>query len=146
MVRDTRLLMGMPITVEIVDDARPGLLDEVFGYFEAVDARFSTYKPDSEISALNQGRVALADVSAQMQEVLGLAERTRRETDGYFEIRRSDGRIDPCGIVKGWAIRNAADLIRVPVYGISMSMPAATSRPAARTRTARTGASASAIR
>jgi thiamine biosynthesis lipoprotein len=112
MMRDTRLLMGMPITVEIVDDAPAGLLDEVFGYFAAVDARFSTYKPDSEISALNQGRVALADVSLEMQEVLGLAERTRRETDGYFEIKRSDGRLDPSGIVKGWAIRNAADLVR----------------------------------
>ena len=112
MMRDTRLLMGMPITVEIVDAAPAGLLDEVFGYFAAVDARFSTYKPDSEISALNQGRVALADVSLEMQEVLGLAERTRRETDGYFEIRRSDGRLDPSGIVKGWAIRNAADLVR----------------------------------
>ena len=111
MMRDTRLLMGMPITVEIVDDAPAGLLDEVFGYFAAVDARFSTYKPDSEISALNQGRVALADVSLEMQEVLGLAERTRRETDGYFEIKRSDGRLDPSGIVKGWAIRNAADLV-----------------------------------
>ncbi len=112
MMRDTRLLMGMPITVEVVDEALAGLLDEVFSYFAAVDARFSTYKPDSEISALNQGRVALADVSPQMQEVLGLAERTKRETDGYFEIKRSDGLLDPCGIVKGWAIRNAADLIR----------------------------------
>jgi thiamine biosynthesis lipoprotein len=112
MMRDTRLLMGMPITVEIVDDAPAGLLDEVFDYFAAVDARFSTYKPDSEISALNQGRVALADMSLEMQEVLGLAERTRRETDGYFEIKRSDGRLDPSGIVKGWAIRNAADLVR----------------------------------
>jgi FAD:protein FMN transferase len=112
MMHDTRILMGMPITVEIVDDAPAGLLDDVFDYFAAVDARFSVFKPDSEISALNQGRIAAADVSAEMQEVLGLAERTKRETGGYFEIRRSDGLVDPCGIVKGWAIRNAADLIR----------------------------------
>jgi thiamine biosynthesis lipoprotein len=112
MMHDTRILMGMPITVAIVDDAPGRLLDDVFDYFAAVDARFSVFKPDSEISALNQGRIAIADVSAEMQEVLGLAERTKRETDGYFEIRRSDGLVDPCGIVKGWAIRNAADLIR----------------------------------
>jgi thiamine biosynthesis lipoprotein len=112
MMHDTRILMGMPITVEIVDDAPGRLLNDVFDYFAAVDARFSVFKPDSEISALNHGRIAVADVSAEMQEVLGLAERTKRETDGYFEIRRSDGLVDPCGIVKGWAIRNAADLIR----------------------------------
>jgi thiamine biosynthesis lipoprotein len=112
MMRDTRLLMGMPITVEIVDDAPAGLLDDVFDYFAAVDARFSVFKPDSEISALNQGRIGVADFSAEMRDVLGLAERTKRETGGYFEIRRSDGILDPCGIVKGWAIRNAADLVR----------------------------------
>jgi thiamine biosynthesis lipoprotein len=112
MMHDTRILMGMPITVEVVDDAPGRLLDDVFDYFAAVDARFSVFKPDSEISALNHGRIAVADVSAEMREVLGLAERTKRETDGYFEIRRSDGLVDPCGIVKGWAIRNAADLIR----------------------------------
>ncbi len=112
MMRDTRLLMGMPITVEIVDRAPSPLMDEVFAYFAGVDARFSVFKPESEMSALNEGRLAAGDVSAEMREVLSLAERTRRESDGYFEIRRADGNLDPCGIVKGWAIRNAADLVR----------------------------------
>lgn len=112
MARDTRLLMGMPITVEIVDPASPSLLDEVFSYLSAVDRRFSTYKRDSEISALNQGRLAPADFSAEMREILALADRTRQETYGYFDVCRPDGSLDPSGIVKGWAIRNAADLIR----------------------------------
>lgn len=111
MMRDTRLLMGMPITVEIVDHAPAHLIDDVFAYFAAVDGRFSAFKPDSEISALNRGGLAIVDTSAEMQEVLGLADRTKRETNGYFEIRRRDGLLDPCGIVKGWAIRNAARLI-----------------------------------
>jgi thiamine biosynthesis lipoprotein len=112
MMHDTRLLMGMPITVEIVDRAPERLMEDVFDHFAAVDARFSMFKPDSEISALNDGRMAVCDVSPQMREVLALAERTKRETDGYFEIRRADGLLDPCGIVKGWAIRNAAHLLR----------------------------------
>ena len=54
MIRDTRILMGMPITVD-VDDSAPGrLIDEVFAYLASVDARFSVFKPESEISALNQ--------------------------------------------------------------------------------------------
>jgi len=46
-----------------------------------------------------------------MREVLTLAEVTRGETGGYFDIRGKDGRLDPSGIVKGWAIRNAAAIV-----------------------------------
>ncbi len=111
MSRDTRILMGMPITVEIVEAGSPRLIDEVFAYFAAVEARFSVFKPESEISAVNQGRLKLSDVSAPMQEVLAIAARTKGETRGYFEIRRPDGSLNPSGVVKGWAIRNAANLI-----------------------------------
>jgi len=110
-VRDARLIMGMPITVEIVGDTDGRAAEAVFGYFRAVDARFSPYKPDSELSAMNRGELATVQVSAEMHEVLVLAELTRHETLGYFDIRRPDGRVDPSGLVKGWAIRNAARLV-----------------------------------
>ena len=111
-MRETRLLMGMPIAVDIPDQAPFGLLEDVFASFAAVERRFSLYRDDSEICALNRGDLAITQVSEEMREVLALAARTRRETDGYFEIRRPDGQLDPSGIVKGWAIRNAARLIR----------------------------------
>ena len=108
----TRLLMGMPITVEIVDNGDDGaVIEQAFAYFDSVDRRFSTYKDDSEISAINQGRLGEAGYSAEMREVLALAEKTRRETYGYFDIRTPNGTLDPSGIVKGWAIRNAAALV-----------------------------------
>jgi len=103
--------MGMPITIEIVDPMAARIMDEVFAYFRGVDQRFSTYKPESEISAFNQGLIAPEKLSAEMQEVLTIAEQTKRETNGYFDIRRADGTLDPSGVVKGWAIRNAARLI-----------------------------------
>jgi len=112
MSRETRILMGMPITIDIVELDSARLIDDVFAYFAAVDARFSVFKPESEISALNRGRLSVSDVSAPMQEVLTTADRTKSETRGYFDIRRPDGSLDPSGVVKGWAIRNAADLIR----------------------------------
>ena len=111
-MRETRLLMGMPITIDVVgskDDK--ATIEATFTYFDGVDRRFSTYKDDSEISAINQGRLCEADYSAEMREVLKLAEQTRRETDGYFDIRTSAGTLDPSGVVKGWAIRNAAKLV-----------------------------------
>jgi thiamine biosynthesis lipoprotein len=46
-----------------------------------------------------------------MREVLELSELTRAETQGYFDVRRPDGYVDPSGLVKGWAIRNAARLL-----------------------------------
>jgi thiamine biosynthesis lipoprotein len=112
MARETRLLMGMPVTVEIVDPSAQGLIARVFEYFEGIDRRFSTYKPESEISAFNRGEIAPSALSAPMREVLALASTTCAETDGYFDIRKPDGALDPSGIVKGWAIRNAANLIR----------------------------------
>jgi thiamine biosynthesis lipoprotein len=67
---------------------------------------------DTVIGALNPGRISVSPASPAMHAGLALADCTKRESSGYFEIRRSDGLLDPCGIVKGWAIRNAADLIR----------------------------------
>ena len=107
-MRDTRLIMGMPITVDIVGDLEGKTTEAVFHYFEAVDARFSPYKSTSELSALNRGELTGERRSREMDDVLSLSELTKHETLGYFDIRRPDGRIDPSGLVKGWAIRNAA--------------------------------------
>lgn len=105
--------MGMPITVEVGDaGVTPHHLDAVFAYFAAVDDAFSTYKETSEISRLNRGELADDQYSADLREILALSEQTKRETRGYFDIRRDDGSLDPSGIVKGWAIRNAAQLLR----------------------------------
>jgi len=110
-MRATQLIMGMPITVDIVGKDDAVTLNSVFSHFEDVDRRFSTYKADSEIGLINRARLAEADYSDDMREVLALAEQTRRETDGFFDIRDPDGSLDPSGIVKGWAIRNAAAII-----------------------------------
>jgi thiamine biosynthesis lipoprotein len=110
-MRATRILMGMPITVDVVGAVDGTILDAVFAYFEGVDRRFSTYKADSEIEAINHACLADAAYSDEMREVLALAEQTKRETDGFFDIRKADGSLDPSGIVKGWAIRNAAAIV-----------------------------------
>ena len=107
-MRDTRIIMGMPITVEIVGDADGRASEAAFQYFRDVDERFSPYKPQSELSAMTRGELSPDSLSSEMLEVLSLSELTRHETQGYFNIRRPDGRVDPSGLVKGWAIRNAA--------------------------------------
>jgi FAD:protein FMN transferase len=115
-LKQTRILMGMPITLEVVDlSVKEELFDAVYDYFRAVDDKFSTYKDDSEISRLNRHELTLEEASQEMKTVLALTEEFRLKTNGYFDIQR-DGARDPSGLVKGWAILNAAEIVRQNGY------------------------------
>jgi len=116
-VPETRDLMGMPITIDVVGDDSGATVERAFSYLASVDRRFSTYRRDSEISALNSGAIDRAALSGEMREVFAIADRTREGSGGYFDIRKPDGTLDPSGIVKGWAIRNAAALITGAGFG-----------------------------
>ncbi len=102
--------MGMPITVEIVGEEKDTSFIEVFNYFSSIDATFSTYKKQSEISKINRGEIKERDYSQDMKTVLALSMQTKKETQGYFDIY-FQGYCDPSGLVKGWAIGNAATLL-----------------------------------
>jgi thiamine biosynthesis lipoprotein len=112
MTRETKIIMGMPITVEIVDaKATKENLDVIFKYFKAVDEKFSPYKSTSEISLINQGQIKPQNYSLDMQTILNLSRQTQKETQGFFDIQTKHG-LDPSGLVKGWAILNAANIIK----------------------------------
>lgn len=111
-MKQTRLVMGMPVTVEIVGGRiHPKLFNEVYAYFTAIDNRFSTYKIDSEISKLNAGLITEEQISPDMKTVLRLCGQTQLETKGYFNIVHK-GKRDPSGLVKGWAVYHAAGILR----------------------------------
>ncbi len=115
-MKQTRLLMGMPITIEIVDSRITAEdLEQVFAYFVSIDERFSTYKVTSEISKINRGELLPAQYSEEMKTILALAEQTKKETNGYFDIQHNN-LYDPSGIVKGWAIWNAANMLKAAKF------------------------------
>src|SRR5689334_13487766 len=58
---EVRHIMGMPIGIELPDDGVD--VEPAFAWLRHVDATFSTYKPDSEISRLDRGELALSDCS-----------------------------------------------------------------------------------
>jgi thiamine biosynthesis lipoprotein len=92
--------MGMPVRVAgSVDAAR------VFDWLRWVDATFSTYRPDSEISRLARGE--RLDPHPLVRSVLARCEELRVETGGLFDAH-AGGRLDPSGYVKGWAVERAA--------------------------------------
>jgi thiamine biosynthesis lipoprotein len=72
---------------------------------------FSTYKEDSEISRLARGELALADACGEVRWILDRCEQLRDETRGFFDVRAS-GKLDPSGLVKGWSVDRAAELLR----------------------------------
>ncbi len=112
-MKETRILMGMPITVEILDNNNAKTaIDKVFDYFNYVDQTFSTFKDTSEISKINRKELTVENSSQDMKTVFLLCDKTKQETDGYFDIVNNKGIYDPSGLVKGWAIYNAAQLLK----------------------------------
>lgn len=109
-MKQTKLIMGMPIKVDVVDNNSNSLLDKVFSYFRQVDRQFSPYIKMSEVSRVNRGELLQKDYSSDLQTVLALSEQTKKETNGYFDVWH-DGALDPSGLVKGWAIQNAATIL-----------------------------------
>lgn len=104
--------MGMPVTLEVVDkNVTQKILDEVFDYFVYIDEKFSTYKSTSEISAINRGEIDTKNFSEDMRIIFNLSEETKQLTNGYFDIHKKDGSYDTSGMVKGWAIFKASQIL-----------------------------------
>ncbi|MEU4291418.1 FAD:protein FMN transferase [Kribbella sp. NPDC026596] len=105
-------VMGMPISLALRgrhtdDEPARRAWAEALEILRAADRVFSTYRADSYISRLDRGELSLVDCPPEVAEVLALGERARVESDGAFDVRRS-GRLDPSGVVKGWAVERAA--------------------------------------
>jgi len=116
-MKQERKMMGMTIQVEITDqNVNVKIFDKVFSYFGEVDKRFSPFKEESELSRINRNEIKMNEWSNEMKEVFELSEKTKIETNGYFDIKRPDGKYNPSGLVKGWAIWKAAKLIKKVGY------------------------------
>src|SRR4051794_41741520 len=100
--------MGMPIGVDIADpDGVEVDVEVAFDGLREVEATFSTYRDDSDISRLDRGELTLAECRPEVDEVLTRCLALERATGGFFSVR-AGGRLDPSGFVKGWAVDGAA--------------------------------------
>jgi thiamine biosynthesis lipoprotein len=105
-------IMGMPVSVLARGgDARSAQADDavrsVFAELRQVDAVFSPYRPDSDVSRINRGDLAISGAGAELREVADRCIAARTRTAGLFDARRPDGAWDPSGLVKGWATERA---------------------------------------
>src|SRR6185369_4678692 len=76
-----------------------------------IDARFSTYRYDSQISRIDRGELDADDADPDVREVLHACALLSAESGGAFDVLRN-GHLDPSGYVKGWAAERAADVLR----------------------------------
>lgn len=110
-------IMGMPISVHLRGpgahlDPADRAVEAVFADLRDVEAMFSTYRDDSQISRMQRGELDLAGADPAVREVHRLCEVARIRTDGWFDAWVSTpGRpdlFDPTGLVKAWAVGRAA--------------------------------------
>jgi thiamine biosynthesis lipoprotein len=107
MVGPTRHVFStMGTTVSVTTDA-PRVIDEVERVFAHLDARFSLFRAESELSRVASGLVDLADTSEELRDLYGQSLVWRQRTGGAFTPHRPDGVIDLNGIVKAEAMRRA---------------------------------------
>jgi thiamine biosynthesis lipoprotein len=102
----------MPIVLDLRDEIEPAAVEAMWDALRHADAVFSTYKEDSDISRLNRGEISLDDAHPDVREVLARCEELRVITDGFFDAGGvlAEG-VDPSGLVKGWAVDRAGDVL-----------------------------------
>jgi FAD:protein FMN transferase len=118
-------VMGMPVSIHLrgtgcFGEAAESQVAQVYRELRAVDAVFSTYRPRSQVSMLADGAITAADAGAVVREVIGLCAEAAERTDGCFrawlprvdegpgDVTTAPSRLDPSGLVKGWAAERAA--------------------------------------
>lgn len=111
-LRRVEQIMGTAISLDLADDLPAAVLhalaEETFGWLREVDARFSTYRADSEVCRVDRGELRPAEASADLRAVLARCADLWRETGGSFDAYAT-GRLDPSGYVKGWSAQVASD-------------------------------------
>ncbi|MFJ5262851.1 FAD:protein FMN transferase [Streptomyces sp. NPDC088387] len=118
--RHAEEVMGTVFSLDVrggAPDAVQAAVREVVAGLHRVDAVFSTYREDSQVSRLGRGELSVEECDPEVAEVLRLGAEAERVSEGWFDTSY-EGRLDPTGIVKGWAVERAA-LRLMSVAGVS---------------------------
>jgi len=108
-LRHAEHVMGTVFSVDL-RDPDDGALAEVLRWWHWVDAVFSTYQDDSEISRLARGELTVDECVPEVAEILELCAQAQRRSDGWFSAMPA-GRLEPSGMVKGWSVERAHELL-----------------------------------
>jgi thiamine biosynthesis lipoprotein len=102
--------MGTVVSLTLADgEGEADAVAAVVRRFGDFDERFSLYRPESELSRIARGELALTASSDELRSTYAAALRWRDDTGGAFTPHRPDGIIDLNGTVKALAMQAAAD-------------------------------------
>lgn len=109
------VVMSMDCQITIADqkscDKIKKIFTEIRNFLLNIELSLSPFIPTSEISQINQGKIKISHASIRTQQILALCDQTKKLSGGYFDICKN-GKIDPCGLVKGWAIHQSSLLLK----------------------------------
>jgi FAD:protein FMN transferase len=108
--RFSHQVMGTVVSFDLHEPVSVETMSAVTRWLDHTDRVFSTYRRDSDISRLDRGECRLEDCDPDVALVLELCADATVATDGYFSTMAA-GRLDPSGLVKGWAVERASDLL-----------------------------------
>jgi thiamine biosynthesis lipoprotein len=110
-VRHAEPVMGTVVSFDVPVTARhDGSLDDAIRWLHWVDRVFSPFLPDSDVSQLAAGEATVDGCAPEMAEVIEACAFIRELSGGYFTAS-PQGRFDPSGYVKGWAVERAAGIL-----------------------------------
>ncbi|MEU6218096.1 FAD:protein FMN transferase [Streptomyces sp. NPDC047022] len=123
-LRHAEEVMGTVVSFDVrggePEAVRSALREAVAG-LHRVNEVFSTYREDSQVSRLARGELTVEECDPEVAEVLALGAEAERLSNGWFSTRY-EGRTDPTGIVKGWAVQRAAErLVGTGASGVSVN-------------------------
>jgi thiamine biosynthesis lipoprotein len=128
----TRLetVMGTVVTIDVYPE--PGLsgerleqlkqrIEDACAILHRADEVFSTWRPDSPISQLRRGEIAVSDAPPEVADVVAACAAARQLSGGWFDPWAMPGGFDPTGYVKGWAAERALAVL-APADGVAGAM------------------------
>ncbi len=103
-------VVSFDVPAFVGEGGEEGVLGQAVRWLHWVDAAFSPYREDSDVSRYGRGSVTLAECVPELTEVLDACAEISALSGGYFTARLG-GKLDPSGYVKGWAIERAAEML-----------------------------------
>jgi thiamine biosynthesis lipoprotein len=112
--RVVRKVFGTAASLAVVGPLPSSAVEATFARLNEIEDRFSTYRPNSEICQIRDGTLARSAAHPETRQILDVCEALHEESGGLFDAWHAgrDGRLEPAGYVKGWAIGVASAILR----------------------------------
>lgn len=116
-MRTADYAMGTVVTFELkVGSGAQALAAQALrrsrAHLHHADEVLSTWRPDSPINRLRREEITLAQAPPEVAEILWSCADARRLSDGWFDPWAAPGGVDPTGMIRGWSLGGALDVLR----------------------------------